>query len=491
MSEAAASLPDMASAPASKRPDRSPRAAYRCTECGWTAAKWVGRCGECQAWGSVTEDAGPGGAAPRTVTRSDARTPARPIGEIDVEVARARPTGVDELDRVLGGGLVPGAVVLLTGEPGVGKSTLLLDVAARAARGGRKVLYVTGEESAGQVRLRAERIRALDPALLLAAETDLGTILGHVDAVRPDLLVVDSVQTIASAQVEGSAGGVTQVREVAAALIAVAKERDISTVLVGHVTKDGSIAGPRTLEHLVDVVCQFEGDRHSRLRLVRASKNRYGPTDEVGCFDLSETGIVGLPDPSGLFLSQALHHVPGTCVTVTLDGRRPLPVELQALVALSAIPNPRRTTSGIDSSRLAMVLAVLQRRVGVRLGDQDVYVSTVGGGRVLEPSADLAMALATVSAREDAPLPANLVAVGEVGLAGEIRPVAGVGRRLAEAARIGFTRAVVPRGSLEPGEAPEGMRVVEVGNLFEAVVVTTETTGDTPPGPPAIRRALP
>jgi DNA repair protein RadA/Sms len=434
----------------------------------------VGRCGECQAWGSVAEDVGPGGGAPRTVTTAPTRNPARPIGEIDVEQARARPTGVAELDRVLGGGLVPGAVVLLAGEPGVGKSTLLLDVAARAARGGRRVLYVTGEESAGQVRLRAERIRALDHALLLAAETDLGTVLGHVDAVGPDLLVVDSVQTIASAQVDGAAGGVTQVREVAAALIAVAKERHIPTILIGHVTKDGSIAGPRTLEHLVDVVCQFEGERHSRLRLVRASKNRYGPTDEVGCFDLSETGIVGLADPSGLFLSQALHHVPGTCVTVTLDGRRPLPIELQALVAPSLLPNPRRTTSGIDSSRLAMVLAVLQRRVGVQLVNQDVYVSTVGGGRVLEPSADLAMALAAVSAREDRALVAGLVAIGEVGLAGEIRPVAGVSRRLAEAARVGFTRAVVPQGAVEPGEGPAGMTVREVSNLLEAVGAATD-----------------
>ncbi len=455
---------------------RAARPAFRCAECGWTTSKWVGRCGECQTWGSVTVDTGLGGAAPRTAVMVPLRGAARPIAEIDVELARARPTGVAELDRVLGGGLVAGAVVLLAGEPGVGKSTLLLDVAARAARGGRRVLYVTGEESAGQVRLRAERIRALDPALLLAAETDLGTVLGHVDAVRPDLVVVDSVQTIASAQVEGAAGGVTQVREVAAALISVAKERHIPTILVGHVTKDGSIAGPRTLEHLVDVVCQFEGDRHSRLRLVRATKNRFGPTDEVGCFDLSETGIVGLADPSGLFLSQALHHVPGTCVTVTLDGRRPLPIELQALVAPSMIPNPRRTTSGIDSSRLAMVLAVLQRRVGVQLFNQDVYVSTVGGGRVLEPSADLAMALAAVSAKEDRALAPGLVAIGEVGLAGEIRPVAGVARRLAEAARVGFTRAVVPRGSVEPGEAPEGMVVSEASNLLEAVSAATDPT---------------
>jgi DNA repair protein RadA/Sms len=330
-----------------------------------------------------------------------AREPARPIAEIDVESARANPTGVGEFDRVLGGGLVPGAVILLAGEPGVGKSTLLLAVASNVADGAlgphgfespRTVLYVTGEESAGQVRLRAERIGALSPTLLLAAETDLGTVLGHLEANQPDMLIVDSVQTVASAQVDGAPGGVSQVREVAAALIAVAKERQIPTILVGHVTKDGSVAGPRTLEHLVDVVCQFEGDRHSRLRMIRAVKNRYGPTDEVGCFDLSESGIVGLPDPSGLFLSHAGSGVAGSCITVTLEGRRPLAVEVQGLVAPSPLNNPRRATSGVDSSRLAMILAVLQRHGGLRLADQDVYASTVGGARITEPASDLAAA---------------------------------------------------------------------------------------------------
>lgn len=453
----------------SKRPDRSARPAFRCTECGWTAGKWVGRCGECQSWGSVVEDTGPGGGAPRTVATSPLRSPARPIDQIDVETARARPTGVDELDRVLGGGLVPGAVVLLAGEPGVGKSTLLLDVAARAARTGRTVLYVTGEESAAQVRLRAGRIHALDPRLLLTAETDLGAVLGHIELVDPDLLVLDSIQTIASAQVEGTAGGVSQVREVASAVIQAAKARDLPVVLIGHVTKDGSVAGPRTLEHLVDVVCQFEGERHSRLRMLRATKNRYGPTDEVGCFDLSESGIVGLADPSGLFISQALHAVPGTCLTVTLEGRRPLVVEVQSLVAPSAVPNPRRTTSGVDSSRLAMVLAVLQRRLGARLADQDVYVSTIGGARVMEPGADLALALAAVSSRENVPLPRGLVAIGEVGLAGEIRTVSGVGRRLAEAARLGFTRAIVPAGALDGATPPAGLTVLMAADLGEAV----------------------
>ena len=423
----------------------------------------------------MTEGVGPGGGAPRTVAQVPTRTPARAIGEIDVEASRARATGIAELDRVLGGGLVPGAVILLAGEPGVGKSTLLLDVAARVSRSSRqddpgaRVLYVTGEESTGQVRLRAERVGALDPGLYLAAETDLATVLGHIAQVDPVLLVLDSVQTIASAQVDGSPGGVSQVREVAAALIAAAKERDLPVVLVGHVTKDGSVAGPRTLEHLVDVVCQFEGERHSRLRMLRAVKNRYGPTDEVGCFDLSETGIAGVADPSGLFLSHAPTQVPGTCVTITLEGRRPLAAEVQALVAPSALSNPRRTTSGVDSSRLAMVLAVLQRRVGVRLADQDVYVSTVGGARVVEPAADLAIAMATVSAGQNVPLEPGLIALGEVGLAGEIRQVAGVGRRLSEAARWGFTRAVVPPGSVPRGTAPDGMQVLEVEDLAQAM----------------------
>lgn len=468
MSVRADTVPRVTTATARSR-SRTPSNGYRCAECGWTTAKWVGRCGECQAWGTVAEDAGPGGGAPRTVAARPGGAPARPIGDIDVETARARPTGVDELDRVLGGGLVPGAVVLLAGEPGVGKSTLLLDVAARAARGGRRVLYVTGEESAGQVRLRAGRIGALEPGLLLADETDLATVLGHVEQVGPDLLVVDSVQTVASDQVEGAAGGVTQVREVAAALIAAAKSRGMPVVIVGHVTKDGSVAGPRTLEHLVDVVCQFEGDRHSRLRLLRATKNRFGPTDEVGCFDLSERGIVGLSDPSGLFVLAALHPTPGTCLTVTLEGRRPMACEVQALVAPTGAPNPRRTTSGVDGSRLAMVLAVLQRRFRLPLAGQDVYVSTVGGSRVVEPASDLAVTLAVVSSHVDRPPVRGLVAIGEVGLAGEIRPVAGASRRLAEAARLGFRRAVVPAATDEL-VVPEGMQVTRVADLPAAVL---------------------
>ncbi|REE97978.1 DNA repair protein RadA [Thermomonospora umbrina] len=459
---------------------KTARAAFRCSECGWQTSKWVGRCGECQAWGTVGE----AGAAtpPRVVAAGPVTTPARRIGQVDVRSAQAQATGLDELDRVLGGGMVPGAVVLLAGEPGIGKSTLLLEVAALAAAR-TPVLYVTGEESAEQVRLRADRVGAVADDLYLAAETELSSVLGHVDAVEPKLLVVDSIQTVGTAEVDGAPGGVTQIREVTANLIRVAKERGITTVLVGHVTKDGAIAGPRLLEHLVDVVLYFEGDRHSRLRMIRAVKNRYGPTDELGCFDLSEVGIVGLADPSGLFLTRREEPVPGTCVTVTLEGRRPLVAEVQALVAKSFLPSPRRATSGLESPRVAMVLAVLARRCQISMHDQDVYVSTVGGVRLSETSVDLAVALAVAGSTVEQALSGNVIALGEVGLAGEVRAVPGVQRRLAEASRLGFKAAVVPKGALELGdETPlrrgepqavsyEGMKVMEVDSLQQALQV--------------------
>jgi DNA repair protein RadA/Sms len=361
---------------ATKTSRASKAPAYKCAECGWTTVKWVGRCGECQAWGTVEET---GTAVARTTAATTVIEPARRIAEVDATTAAFLPTGVDELDRVLGGGLVPGAVILLAGEPGVGKSTLLLDVAAKFARTAQDVLYVTGEESAAQVKLRAERIDAVAESLYLSAETDLGQALGQVEKIEPRLLIVDSVQTLSSADVDGSAGGVSQVREVAASIIAAAKRRNMTTLLVGHVTKDGSIAGPRLLEHLVDVVCQFEGERHSRLRMLRAVKNRYGPTDDVGCFDLNENGIEGLADPSGLFVSRTKDPVSGTCITVTMEGRRPLLAEVQSLLAESANSQPRRATSGLDSSRVSMLLAVLQQRAGTLLHKDDSYVATVGG----------------------------------------------------------------------------------------------------------------
>ncbi|MFJ6748452.1 MULTISPECIES: DNA repair protein RadA [unclassified Streptomyces] len=452
---------------ATRKTSAKERPSYRCTECGWTTAKWLGRCPECQAWGTVEEFGG--APAVRTTAPGRVTTAALPIGQVDGKVATARSTGVPELDRVLGGGLVPGAVALLAGEPGVGKSTLLLDVAAKAASDRHRTLYVTGEESASQVRLRADRIGAIDDHLYLAAETDLSAVLGHLDTVKPSLLILDSVQTVASPEIDGAPGGMAQVREVAGALIRASKDRAMSTLLVGHVTKDGAIAGPRLLEHLVDVVLSFEGDRHARLRLVRGVKNRYGTTDEVGCFELHDEGITGLTDPSGLFLTRRAEPVPGTCLTVTLEGRRPLVAEVQALTVDSQIPSPRRTTSGLETSRVSMMLAVLEQRGRISaLGKRDIYSATVGGVKLTEPAADLAVALALASAASDTPLPKNLVAIGEVGLAGEVRRVTGVQRRLSEAARLGFTHALVPT---DPGKIPDGMRVLEVADVGAALSV--------------------
>ncbi len=412
-----------------------PTTQFRCTECGWSSAKWVGRCGECQQWNTVVE----AGASTARVTAVAPASGARAITEIGAEAAARWPSGIGEFDRVLGGGVVPGAAILLSGEPGVGKSTLLLEVASRAAASGQRVLYVTAEESVSQVRLRAERTGALQPALYLAAETDLATILGQIDAVSPQLVIVDSVQTVSSGLTDGLAGGPSQVREVASTLIRVSKDRNLPVLLVGHVTKDGTIAGPRLLEHLVDVVLQFEGDRQTALRFVRAHKNRFGPTDEVGCFEMTGDGIAEVADPSGLFLSRSRTPTSGTCVTVAVEGRRAMPVEVQALIVKTQAPQPRRVVNGVDSSRVAMLLAVLERRAGLPFADVDVYVSTVGGIRVTEPGADLAIALALASAQRDRALPVTLAAIGEISLAGEIRHASAAKQRTAEAKRLGFS----------------------------------------------------
>ena len=419
--------------------------AYRCTECGWTSAKWVGRCGECQQWGTVVEAATSTGIASPAVTPLAPSRSARPITEIDTRETPRRTSGIGEFDRVLGGGIVPGAAILLSGEPGVGKSTPLLEVAARTAAAGGRVLYVSAEESLAQVRLRAERTGSLHDELYLAAETDLATILGHVDETAPGLLIVDSVQTVSSGLIDGAAGHPSQVREVASTLIRVAKDRGLPVILVGHVTKDGQVAGPRILEHLVDVVCHFEGDRQTALRFVRALKNRFGATDEVGCFEQTQHGIAEVPDPSALFLGHGSRE-PGTCVTIALEGRRALPVEVQALTLPGSGPNPRRIVSGVDGARVAMVLAVLEKRAGLRLSDQDVYVSTVGGVRLTEPAADLAIALAVASAVSNRPNPAKLVAIGELSLAGEVRAVTQHEQRRAEATRLGY-RTIVDTAS--------------------------------------------
>ncbi|WP_277675872.1 DNA repair protein RadA [Saccharopolyspora rectivirgula] len=446
---------------------RAPRPVYRCAECGHEVTKWVGQCPKCRSWGTIDEAAPPKPALARVSAGAPA-TPARPIAEVDLETARAVSTGISELDRVLGGGIVPGAVVLLAGEPGVGKSTLLLEVAHRWAAGDSPgpSLYITGEESAGQVRLRAERTDSVHPQLYLGAESDLSSVLGHVDAVKPGLLIVDSVQTVQTAEAEGTPGGVTQVRAVTTALVTLAKERGLPVVLVGHVTKDGAVAGPRVLEHLVDVVLHFEGDRHSSLRMLRGVKNRFGPADEIGCFEQRDDGIAEVPDPSGLFINRQEQTVEGTAVTVMVEGKRPLLVEVQALAMRSPMAMPRRSVSGLDSSRVAMMLAVLEKHGKVHFSNQEVYAATVGGTKVTEPAADLAIALALASSNLGKPLPPGVIAVGEVGLAGEIRRVTGLNRRLAEAARLGFDRALVPPDS---GPLPDGIRTTEVPDIRTAL----------------------
>ncbi|MGK9146087.1 DNA repair protein RadA [Plantibacter flavus] len=412
--------------------------AFRCTECGWTTAKWAGRCGECQQWGTVVEATAPTGVLGKlTPIRASDERAARPITQALATEAPRWSSGIAEFDRVLGGGIVPGAAILLSGEPGVGKSTLLLEVASRAAQTGARVLYVSAEESVSQVRLRAERTGALHDDLYLAAETDLATVLGHIEQVDPQLLIVDSVQTLSSSQSDGLAGQPGQVREVSAVLTRIAKERDLPILLVGHVTKDGSIAGPRLLEHLVDVVCQFEGDRFTALRFLRTLKNRFGATDEVGCFEMTGDGIAEVPDPSALFLSRATN-VAGTCVTIAMEGRRALPVEVQALLDKTTAPNPRRVTGGVEASRVSMILAVLQGRLNYDFSGYDVYVSTVGGVKLTEPAADLAIALALVSAFRDLSIPHDLAAYGEISLGGEVRPVSVAKQRGSEATRLGY-----------------------------------------------------
>ncbi|QIV87228.1 DNA repair protein RadA [Glutamicibacter mishrai] len=439
---------------------------FKCSECGWTTIKWVGRCGECQAWGTVEEV---GVVSARTVAAAKVAHPAKPIAQIDGSEAAFRPSGVSELDRVLGGGLVPAAAILLAGEPGVGKSTLLLDVAAKAAQTGLRVLYLTGEESAAQVKSRAERINAIADTLYLAAETDLALALGQIQEIDPQLLILDSVQTFSSAEVDGAAGGVSQVREVAASIINAAKTRAMSTIMVGHVTKEGSVAGPRLLEHLVDVVCQFDGEKHSRLRILRALKNRYGATDEVGCFDLNEDGIESLTDPSKLFVTRTRNPVPGTCITVTLEGRRPLVAEVQTLLSRSNAPAARRATSGLDSARAQMVVAVLQARAHMDLSSMDSYIATVGGVKIAEPASDLACALALASSMNEFPLPQDFVAFGEVGLAGEVRQVPEISRRITEAQRLGFSFAMAPATPEPLKNIPDGIRVFQVENIAQAL----------------------
>ena len=480
---------------------------YVCSNCGEEWPKWAGQCRSCDQWGTLEENVvlaksstrGGGGIAVRgSGGYGRPASPAKPIGQYSTERAVRLPTGVGEFDRVLSGGIVPGAVILLAGEPGIGKSTLLLEVAARIAQGtvspspdadgsrlrlvssdsphpaaadtgDKTVLYLTGEETAEAVLSRAKRIGGVAENLYLAAETQVSQALAQIETISPDLTIIDSIQTLTDPTMDTSIGGPAQVREVTARLIDAAKSRHMALVLVGHVTKDGAVAGPRTLEHLVDVVCQFEGERTGELRLLRAVKNRYGPTDAVGFFQMVESGIEGIEDPSGLFLSKTAEPVPGACVTMSLEGRRALPIEIEALATPIAGGSPRRTVSGLDYSRTAMMLAVLQARLKLPFGTLDAYVSTVGGARAVEPAVDLAVALAAASAVTGQVIDPGLVAFGEVSLTGEIRSCTAVSRRVAEAARLGFTGAIVPTAAAQGLKPPRGFRLQTAANLREAM----------------------
>jgi DNA repair protein RadA/Sms len=439
---------------------------FVCQACGGSSPKWQGQCPACQAWNTLEESLAE--TSNHRFQGLSKSVPRQKLLSIDAEDSPRLPTGIEELDRVLGGGLVAGGVVLLGGDPGIGKSTLLLQALAHLSKIGVEVLYSSGEESAAQIALRAKRISIDAPQLEVLAEIQLEKLLLSVEAAQPQVLVVDSIQTLYSEAFTSAPGSVAQVRECAAQLTRLAKSSGICVLLVGHVTKDGHLAGPRILEHIVDTVLYFEGDTHSAFRLVRSIKNRFGAVNELGVFAMTEKGLKGVNNPSALFLSQHPETVPGSCVLVTQEGSRPLLVEIQALVDTAHIPNPRRLAVGLEQARLAMLLAVLHRHAGIACFDQDVFLNAVGGVKITEPAADLAVLLAIASSIRNQALPRNLVVFGEVGLAGEIRPCPRGQERLKEAAKLGFKVAIVPKANL-PKTKITNLQVIPVERIDEAL----------------------
>ena len=438
---------------------------YVCTECGGESVRWAGQCPHCRAWNTLQEFQ-----VKKASRDGKARTlqPARavPLSEISAEDAPRARLAWGELNRVLGGGIVPGSLALIAGEPGVGKSTLLMHAAAQVAASGR-VLYVSGEESGQQVRMRAQRLGALEPSILLLAENDLDVICETIRSELPRLAIIDSIQTVTDPGLEGSAGSVTQVRESAARLMRLAKEIGVPIFLVGHVTKDGSIAGPRVLEHIVDTVLYLEGDRRQELRILRATKNRFGSAEEIGVFAMGEAGLEEVPDPSAAILATTAQAAPGTAIVAVLEGTRPLLVEVQSLVNKTSNNVVRRIANGIDVNRLHMILAVLEKRLERSYGTSDIFVSVAGGIRITEPAADLGLALSIVSNENNRPMPDGLLVIGELGLSGEVRRVGHLDRRLQEGARHGLTGALIPAGS--KAGRPSGLEVLEVRTVAEAV----------------------
>jgi len=448
------------------------RTQYVCQQCGSAQPKWMGRCPDCGEWNTLVEVAiasvkpGRGARSPMPLAET---TPPRPLPEIDTENFQRIPVPIGELRRVLGGGIVPGAGVLVGGDPGIGKSTLLLQLAGHIAHAGGQALYVSGEESAQQIKLRARRLGIEEPNLYVLAEIHLESILQHIERMQPTLVVVDSIQAVYSDALPAAAGNVSQVRECASRLLRLSKVHNIPLFLVGHVTKEGTIAGPRVLEHMVDTVLYFEGERFHAYRVLRAVKNRFGSTNEVGVFEMGEQGLAEVPNPSEAFLAERLPNAAGSAIAVTVEGTRPLLVEVQALASTTSFSQPRRTANGVDFNRLLLLTAVLSKRVGLRLSDQDVFVNIIGGLSVDEPAADLAVATAIVSSVRNQPVAADLVLVGEVGLSGELRSVANLPLRLQEAAKLGFRRAVIPRTRRRGSVFPETLEVLQARTLNEAL----------------------
>lgn len=442
------------------------RTVYACTECGGQVLKWQGQCPHCQAWNTLVESVAEAAPSSNRFALIAEGASLQRLSDVEATEEARLSTGVAEFDRVLGGGLVAGGVVLIGGDPGIGKSTLLLQALADMGAN-RKVLYVSGEESAQQIALRARRLGVDARQVHVLAEINLEKIQATIQSEKPEVAVIDSIQTLYSGQLQSAPGSVAQVRECAAQLTRVAKAGGTSIVFIGHVTKEGTLAGPRVLEHMVDTVLYFEGDTHSSFRLVRAFKNRYGAVNELGVFAMTDKGLKGVSNPSALFLSQHGTEVSGSCVMVTQEGTRPMLVEIQALVDEAHAPNPRRLTVGLEQNRLALLLAVLHRHAGIACFDQDVFVNAVGGVRITEPAADLAVLMAIVSSLKNKPLPAKLVVFGEVGLAGEVRAVQRGQERLREAAKLGFTHALIPKAN-RPRQAIAGMEVMAVERVEEA-----------------------
>ncbi len=437
---------------------------YICTECGGQFPKWSGRCPQCGEWNTLNEEV----IVPtRAGAVAEARAEVFRIDAIDTQAETRFPTGMKELDRVLGGGIVPGGMMLIGGDPGIGKSTLLLQICGHLSQSYR-VLYASGEESARQIKLRAERLGVDNGELLLLCETDMNVILNTIVSEKPDIVIVDSIQTVSLPELSSSPGSVTQVRECTGALMRVAKREDIPIFVVGHVNKDGAIAGPKVMEHIVDCVLYFEGDPHNNYRMLRCAKNRYGSTNEIGVFEMRDRGLHEVENPSLMLLSGRPKNVSGTCVACTMEGSRPLLAEVQGLVSPTGFGNPRRMATGFDNNRLALLLAVLEKRCGFFFSNLDTYLNIVGGLRLDEPAADLPVALALVSSLKDKPVDEGLVAFGEVGLAGELRSVSGAEQRIAEAARLGFSRVIVPEHTVKTLSATYPIEIVGAATLREA-----------------------